>query len=41
LLVDVAADYGVEKAVSVQGLDQTGVTGKLQDLVKHGEALPR
>lgn len=37
----VAADYGVEKAVSVQGLDQTGVTGKLQDLVKHGEALPR
>jgi hypothetical protein len=34
-------DYGVEKAVSVQGLDSGAIATKLQDLVKAGEALPR
>ncbi|KAF6257623.1 cytidine deaminase-like protein [Scenedesmus sp. NREL 46B-D3] len=34
-------DFGVEKSVSVQGLDASGVSSKLQELVKSGEGLPR
>eukprot|EP00879_Flechtneria_rotunda_P001585 GHRR01001744.1.p2 GENE.GHRR01001744.1~~GHRR01001744.1.p2 ORF type:complete len:102 (+),score=24.68 GHRR01001744.1:136-441(+) len=33
--------FGVEKSVSVQGLDAAGVTTKLQDLIKAGEQLPK
>jgi len=35
------ADFGAEKAVSVQGLDAAGVTKKLQELVKAGESMPK
>jgi hypothetical protein len=31
----------VEKAVSVQNMEQSAISGKLQELVKHGETLPR
>lgn len=34
-------DFGVEKSVSVQGLDAKGIQSKLEELVKHGETLPR
>eukprot|EP00882_Tetradesmus_deserticola_P002148 GHRQ01002299.1.p1 GENE.GHRQ01002299.1~~GHRQ01002299.1.p1 ORF type:complete len:102 (+),score=29.28 GHRQ01002299.1:275-580(+) len=34
-------DFGVEKSVSVQGLDAGGVSSKLQELAKSGEGLPR
>jgi hypothetical protein len=39
--IPVPADFGVEKAVSIQNDPATAVLTKLQELVKHGEKLPR
>ena len=35
------ADYGVEQAVPVNGLDSQAIESKLQELIQHGESLPR
>jgi hypothetical protein len=35
------ADFGVEKSVSVNGASASDVATKLQDLIKHGESLPK
>ncbi len=35
------ADFGQEKAVSVQGLDAAAVQNKLKELVKAGESMPK
>ena len=34
-------DFGVEEAVSVEGLDKAGISSKLEQLVKKGESMPR
>lgn len=34
-------DFGVEEAVSVEGLDKATISKKLQELVKKGESMPR
>ncbi|KAK9907539.1 hypothetical protein WJX75_005564 [Coccomyxa subellipsoidea] len=34
-------DFGVEEAVSVEGLDKGTVSKKLEELVKKGESMPR
>lgn len=39
--VCIFADYGVEHAVTVNGLDRQAIESKLQELVKTGESLPR
>ena len=36
-----AADFGVEEAVTVDGLDKAAITQKLEQLVKKGESMPR
>ena len=35
------ADYGVEQAVPVNGLDSKAIESKLQELIERGESLPR
>ena len=35
------ADYGVEEAVSIDGIDQSAITQKLKDLVVKGESMPK
>ena len=35
----VIADYGVEEAVSIDGIDKGAITKKLEELVKKGETL--
>jgi hypothetical protein len=35
------SDFGVEKSVSVQGVDSSAVLTKLQELIKAGEAMPK
>ncbi len=34
-------DFGVETAVSVEGMDRASITKKLEELVKRGETMPR
>lgn len=34
-------DYGVEEAVSIDGIDQSAITQKLKDLVIKGETMPK
>ena len=34
-------DFGVEEAVSVEGLDKAAISKKLEELVKKGETMPR
>jgi len=34
-----AADYGVEEAVSIDGIDKGAITKKLEELIKKGETL--
>ncbi len=34
-------DFGVEEAVSVEGLDKASISKKLEELVKKGESMPR
>ena len=34
-------DFGVEEAVSVEGLDKGAIAKKLEELVKKGETMPR
>ena len=34
-------DFGVEEAVSVEGLDKGAIAKKLEQLVKKGETMPR
>ena len=34
-------DFGVEEAVSVEGLDKGSISKKLEELVKKGESMPR
>jgi NADH dehydrogenase (ubiquinone) 1 alpha subcomplex subunit 2 len=34
-------DFNVEHSVSVQGLDASAVAGKVQELIKAGESLPK
>ena len=36
-----SADYGVEEAVSIDGIDQSAITQKLKDLVTKGENMPK
>lgn len=38
---DCFADFGVEHAVPVNGLDSQSIESKLQELIKRGESLPR
>ena len=38
---DCFADFGVEHAVPVNGLDSQAIESKLQELIKRGESLPR
>lgn len=35
------ADYGVEKAVSIQGKEAADISDELQKLIKIGETMPR
>lgn len=35
------ADFGVEKAVSIQGDNAAAISAKIEQLIKHGEALPK
>ena len=40
-LLALFADFNVEHSVSVQGLDASAVAGKVQELIKAGESLPK
>ena len=35
------ADFGIEHAVPIDGLDSNAIASKLEDLVKKGENMPR
>ena len=37
----VAADYGVEEAVSIDGIDKGAISKKLEELVKKGETMEK
>ena len=41
LSCSLSADFGVEKAVSIQGDNAAAISTKLEQLVKHGEGLPK
>ena len=41
LSIYLSADFGVERSVTINGLDSNAISSKLEELVKKGESMPR